>query len=57
MCAALTEAFTALRKSGTTGLPRNLAVLHRPALRPVAVRRSRSLGTVWIYLAGSIAGG
>jgi ketopantoate reductase len=38
MCAALTEAFTALRKSGTTGLPRNLAVLHSAALRPVAVR-------------------
>jgi hypothetical protein len=38
MCAAVTEAFTALRKSGTTGLPRNLAVLHSPALRPVAVR-------------------
>jgi 2-dehydropantoate 2-reductase len=38
MCAAVTEAFAALRKSGTTGLPRNLAVLHSPALRPVAVR-------------------
>lgn len=38
MCAAVTEAFTALRKSGTTGLPRNLAVLHSAALRPVAVR-------------------
>lgn len=33
MCAAVTEAFTALRKSGTTGLPRNLAVLHSAALR------------------------
>jgi 2-dehydropantoate 2-reductase len=38
MCAAVTEAFTALRKSGINGLPRNLAVLHSPALRPVAVR-------------------
>ena len=38
MCAAVTEAFTALRKSGATGLPRNLAVLHSTALRPVAVR-------------------
>lgn len=38
MCAAVTEAFTALRKNGTTGLPRNLAVLHSTALRPVAVR-------------------
>ncbi len=38
MCAAVTEAFTALRKSGTTGLPHNLAVLHSTALRPVAVR-------------------
>jgi 2-dehydropantoate 2-reductase len=38
MCAAVTEAFTALRKTGVTGLPRNLAILHSPALRPVAVR-------------------
>lgn len=38
MCAAVTEAFTALRKSGITGLPRNLAILHSSALRPVAVR-------------------
>ncbi len=38
MCAAVTEAFTALRKTGVTGLPRNLAVLHSPALKPVAVR-------------------
>ena len=38
MCAAVTEAFTALRKNGTTGLPRNLAVLHSPVLRPLAVR-------------------
>jgi ketopantoate reductase len=38
MCAAVTEAFTALRKAGVTGLPRNLALLHSPALKPVAVR-------------------
>src|SRR6516165_851198 len=38
MCAAVTEAFTALRKTGVTGLPRNLAILHSPALKPVAVR-------------------
>jgi 2-dehydropantoate 2-reductase len=38
MCAAVTEAFTALRKAGVTGLPRNLAILHSPALKPVAVR-------------------
>jgi hypothetical protein len=38
MCQAITEAFAALRSSGTAGLPRNLAVLHSPALRPVAVR-------------------
>lgn len=38
MCAAVTEAFTALRKTGVTGLPRNLAILHSPALKPAAVR-------------------
>ncbi len=38
MCAAVTEAFTALRKTGVTGLPRNLAILHSPTLKPVAVR-------------------
>lgn len=38
MCAALTEAFTALRKQGVTGLPRNLAVLHSRLLKAVAVR-------------------
>jgi 2-dehydropantoate 2-reductase len=38
MCAAITEAFAALRASGTAGCPRNLAVLHSPLLRPVAVR-------------------
>ena len=38
MCHAITEAFAALRADGTAGLPRNLAVLHSPLLRPVAVR-------------------
>ena len=38
MCQAITEAFAALRASGIAGLPRNLAVLHTPLLRPVAVR-------------------
>ena len=38
MCAAVTEAFAALRSSGVAGLPRNLALLHNPLLRPVAVR-------------------
>ena len=38
MCRAITEAFAALRASGTAGLPRNLAVLHRPLLRAVGVR-------------------
>jgi 2-dehydropantoate 2-reductase len=38
MCRAITEAFAALRGGGTAGLPRNLAVLHSPLLRVVAVR-------------------
>jgi 2-dehydropantoate 2-reductase len=38
MCRAITGAFAGLRADGTAGLPRNLAVLHRPALRAVAVR-------------------
>jgi 2-dehydropantoate 2-reductase len=38
MCQAITEAFAALRADGMAGLPRNLAVLHTPLLRPVAVR-------------------
>ncbi len=38
MCQAITEAFSGLRAEGTSGLPRNLAVLHSPLLRPVAVR-------------------
>jgi 2-dehydropantoate 2-reductase len=38
MCAAVTEAFAALRQAGVTGLPRNLAVLHSPPLKAIAVR-------------------
>ena len=38
MCRAITGAFGGLRADGTAGLPRNLAVLHSPALRAVAVR-------------------
>ena len=38
MCQAVTGAFAGLRAQGTAGLPRNLAVLHNPLLRPVAVR-------------------
>jgi hypothetical protein len=34
MCQAITEAFAALRASGTAGLPRNLALLHTPLLSP-----------------------
>ena len=46
MCQAITEAFAALRTSGTAGLPRNLSVLHSPLLRPVAVRYwARTMGS------------
>ena len=38
MCRAITAAFAGLRNDGTAGLPRNLAVLHSPLLRVVAVR-------------------
>jgi 2-dehydropantoate 2-reductase len=38
MCQAITGAFAGLRGQGTAGLPRNLAVLQSPLLRPVAVR-------------------
>jgi 2-dehydropantoate 2-reductase len=52
MCAAITEAFGALRRSGVRGRPRNLAVLHHPLLRPVAIgywtRTMRSpMGELW----------
>jgi 2-dehydropantoate 2-reductase len=38
MCEAITEAFAALRANGTAGRPRNLAVLHSPPLKAIAVR-------------------
>jgi 2-dehydropantoate 2-reductase len=38
MCQAITGAFADLRGQGTAGLPRNLAVLHSPLLKAVAVR-------------------
>jgi len=38
MCRAITGAFAGLRGQGTAGLPRNLAVLHSPLLKAVAVR-------------------
>jgi 2-dehydropantoate 2-reductase len=38
MCAAVTEAFASLRCAGVVGLPANLALLHNPLLKPVAVR-------------------
>jgi 2-dehydropantoate 2-reductase len=45
MCAAVTEAFAALRHAGVSGLPRNLAILHSPPLKAVAVRYwARTMG-------------
>jgi len=38
MCRAITEGFAVQRAAGRTGLPKNLAILHHPLLRPVAVR-------------------
>ena len=38
MCQAITGAFAGLRAQGTAGLPRNLAILHTPLLKAVAVR-------------------
>jgi 2-dehydropantoate 2-reductase len=38
MCQAITGAFAGLRRQGTAGVPRNLAVLHSPLLKAVAVR-------------------
>jgi 2-dehydropantoate 2-reductase len=38
MCEAISGAFAGLRSQGTAGLPGNLAVLHSPLLKPVAVR-------------------
>jgi 2-dehydropantoate 2-reductase len=37
MCRAITEGFAAQKAAGRTGLPRNLAILHHPLLRPIAV--------------------
>jgi 2-dehydropantoate 2-reductase len=46
MCRAITGAFAGLRADGTAGLPRNLAVLHSPALRALAVRYwARTMGS------------
>jgi 2-dehydropantoate 2-reductase len=38
MCRAIPEGFSALRKQGVLGLPRNLALLHARPMLPVAVR-------------------
>lgn len=38
MCRSIEEGFGALKGQGVPGLPRNLRMLHRPWLRPVAVR-------------------
>jgi len=38
MCRAITEGFGAQKAAGRRGLPRNLAILHHPLLRPFAVR-------------------
>jgi 2-dehydropantoate 2-reductase len=46
MCQAITGAFAGLRDQGTSGLPRNLAVLHSPLLKAVAVRYwARTMGS------------
>jgi 2-dehydropantoate 2-reductase len=38
MCQAITGAFAGLHGQGTVGLPRNLALLHSPLLKAIAVR-------------------
>ncbi len=38
MCRAIEEGFTELARRGVKGAPANLRLLHRPMLRPVAVR-------------------
>jgi len=38
MCRAVSEGFAALRRQCVAGLPRNLALLHRAVLRPLAIR-------------------
>jgi 2-dehydropantoate 2-reductase len=46
MCQAITDAFAALRASGVAGLPRNLALLHKPLLRMIAIRYwGRTMGS------------
>jgi hypothetical protein len=42
MCAAVTEAFAALRQMRVTGLPRNLAALHNPLLKAVVSDTGRA---------------
>lgn len=37
MCRSIEEGFAALRSEGHEGLPRNLAILHNPLLRPIAI--------------------
>jgi ketopantoate reductase len=37
MCRAIEEGFSVLHAQGKSGLPKNLAILHNPWLRPVAV--------------------
>jgi 2-dehydropantoate 2-reductase len=37
MCQSIEEGFTVLKVKGTQGLPRNLAILHQPLLRPFAI--------------------
>jgi 2-dehydropantoate 2-reductase len=38
MCRSIEEGFRMLRSQGVKGLPHNLAILHTPLLRPIAVR-------------------
>jgi hypothetical protein len=46
MCRSIEEGFGALRRQGVRGLPPNLRSLHRPWLRPVAVRYwARTMGS------------
>jgi ketopantoate reductase len=49
MCRSIEEGFTALGRQGIVGLPRNLRVLHQPALRTIAVR-------YWAHTLGSPVG-
>jgi 2-dehydropantoate 2-reductase len=49
MCRSIEEGFAALGHQGIPGLPRNLHLLHRPALRAIAVR-------YWAHTLGSPVG-